>query len=196
MPAAFSGRGRDDESNRRRQEDAAYRMEVQRRKLAELEAKEAAKRVDVNDEKAFPSLGGSKAKGKPTAAPPPTPTLAAAAAAAQPSAASWATKMKAWQEEDAIRQREEEEQAARRNEEEAYTRLNSLSLSDNYARPPTYITRSRIIEEQERYDYNKEYHRADELLEEDDYEASAAGRAYSPHSPPYSPTPYDDEDEH
>jgi hypothetical protein len=199
MPSAFSkGKRGDDDRSRRQQEEAAYQQEVFRRKLAELEAKQAAERIDLADDEAFPTLGGAggKKKAKASAPPPPTPVLGASAAAAPPKT-SWAAKMTEWQDEDAIRRRQAAEAEERRKEDEVYIKLNTLNLRE---KPITYTNSylssfaykckaSTIMEEQDAYDYNKEFHRADDMLEEEE-----APRAYSPHSPPYSPNYHSDEE--
>jgi hypothetical protein len=197
MPSAFSkGKRGDDDRGRRQQEEAAYKQEVFRRKLAELEAKQAAERIDLADDEAFPTLGGGGGSKKVKPAPPPGP------AAAAPPKTSWASKMAEWQDEDAIRRRQSAEEEERRKEDDVYIKLNTLNIrEDKVPRNNPYISSfgyhckaSTIMEEQDAYDYNKEFHRADDLLEEDDYHPPQGSRAYSPHSPTYPPNFNSDEE--
>lgn len=200
--------GRPQRGPNRREEEAAYQQEAFNRKLAELEAKKAAETVDIADEDAFPTLGAlpkpkkvavavaqPKAKAWHTtapSAPPATSAPVAAEPAPAPPKNTWASKMRDWQDEDLIRQRQEAAAEAARLEDEVYIKLNTLDLSANKPSKPInpYLSnlysepRARIMEEQDAFDYNNEFHRADDLLGHDHY-APGGKRVYSPHSPPY-----------
>jgi hypothetical protein len=206
--AAFGGKK--DKENRgpsRREEEAAYQQEAFKRKLAELEAKKAAEIVNLEDEDAFPTLGAApkpkkiapvqpKAKAWHAPAPQPAP-VPAPPAPVEPAPApaapknTWATKLRDLHDETLIRQRQEAEAEEKRKENEVYIKLNTLNISENKPSKPInpYLSasynqsRSTIMEEQDAFDYNNEFHRADDLLEPEDYAQPA--RVYSPHSPPY-----------
>ncbi len=219
--AAFGKKEKDPRQIQREEEAAAQRDYIARRQ-AELEAKKAAEHVDLTSEDSFPALGAApKPKAAPTPqpkakswapAPAPAPALvpvpvpalapAPAPATTGPTKSTWASKMKEWQDEEVIRKKQIEAEEERRRESDVYIKLSTLDISGNakkfksnnaftdYFNQPQH--RSTIMEDQDAYDYNKEFHRADELLEPEDYAQPA--RVYSPHSPPY---PYysDEEDD-
>jgi hypothetical protein len=158
------------------------------------EAEQAKQLVDTEDN--FPSLSAPKRSTAAAAAPPPKK--------------SWATQIKTANDEHE-QKRLAEEKAAQEAADKLAEGVSVIRLNRKEMRHPFFTTgeiekevdfirnealnracfASSIMEEQEKYDYNRE---AGYGQEDFDDEAPPGPRAYSPHSPPYSPT-YHEEDE-
>ncbi len=201
MPSAFSKKPREDDRPRRMTDEEVRRdyMMKQAAEKARLEAEQAKQIADTEDN--FPSLG---AKSAPPFGNPPKRSTAPAAPLPKK---SWAAQIKIANDEHE-QKRQADEQAAKEAADKLAEGMTVLRLGRKDMREPFFTTgqieteadffrneairracfSSTIMEEQEKYDYNRELnYREDDLDDE-------PPRAYSPHSPTY-PHSFDDEDD-
>lgn len=196
MPSAFSKKPRGDDRPPRRQTDEEARRDYMMKLAAEKAVKEAEQAKQIADtEDNFPTLGGPKRSlAAPLAPPPPKKT--------------WATQIKKANDENE-QKRLAEEKAAEEEANKLAEGMTVLRINRKDMREPFFTTgaieregdfarnevlrracfSSSIMAEQEKYDYNNEA-----AYGHDDLDSDEPRRAYSPHSPPYSPT-YREEDQ-
>ncbi len=193
MPSAFSKKRHGDDRPPRRQTEEEARRDYMMKLAAEKAVKAAAQaKLLVDTEDNFPSLGAGGAKAK-KAAPPTT---------------SWATQIKNAGDENEQKRRAAADAEATNKLSEGVTVLRIGARKE--MREPFFTTgeaekendfqnnetlrracfSSSIIAEQEKYDYNNATGYG-----QDDLDDAPPGRAYSPHSPPYSPTCHEEDEE-
>lgn len=211
MPSAFMKKPRGDDRPPRRQTEEEARRDYVMKLAAEKAVKEAAQAKQLADtQDNFPSLGAGAAAKPKKAAPPTT---------------SWATQIKnAGDENEQKRRAAAAEEAANKlsegitvlrlgsrkemrepffttgqAEKEADFHNNEILRSSiwddrsNHTQSETLrraCFSSSIIAEQEKYDYNRATGYG-----EDDLDDGAPPHRYSPHSPPYSPTCHEEDEE-
>ena len=201
MPSAFSKKPRGDDRPPRRQTDEEARRDYMIKLAAEKavkEAEQAKKIADTQDN--FPSLGAPK---RAAAAPPPPKSNAGLAQK------SWATQIKQANDENEQKRLADEKAAAEEAEKLAEGIVVLRLGTREEMRDPFFTTgeiereadfsrnerlrracfTSSIMEEQEKYDYNQGTGYGQDDLGDDE-----PRRAYSPHSPPYSPTYHEEEE--
>jgi hypothetical protein len=195
MPSAFSKKPRDDRPPRRITDEEARRDYVMKlaAEKARTEAEQAKQIADTEDN--FPSLGSRSApKRSGAAAVPPAPKK------------SWSSHIISANDENE-QKRLADEKVAKEATEKLAEGMTILRLGRQDMRQPFFTTgeietvtdfdrnerlrracfSSSIMEEQEKYDSNRDIsYREDDLGDE-------PARAYSPHSPKY-PHTFDDEE--
>lgn len=200
MPSAFSKKPREDDRPPRRTTDEEARREYMMKLAAEkarAEAEQAKQIADTEDN--FPSLGAPK---RTTAAQsaPPSKSHAKLAQSQPPGLTqkSWAAQIKTANDENE-QKRLADEQAAKEAADKLAEGMTVLRLGRKEMREPFFTTgqieteadfaqnerlrracfSSTIMEEQEKYDYNREV-----SYREEDFDDEPV-RVYSPHSPKY-----------
>jgi len=206
MPSAFSKKPRDggDRPPRRITEEEArrdYMMKLAAEK-ARTDAEQAKQIADTEDN--FPSLGASSANKRTSASQmPPAPKK------------SWSAHIISANDENQ-QKRLADEKATKEAEDKLASGMTVLRLDRKEMREPFFTTgypenaesfarnealrlsvwnepASTIMEEQEKYDYNREISYREEDFDEEPSAAAEACRAYSPHSPKY-PHSFDEEE--